>query len=149
MRFSRLFLSKFYRNNNQRNCYQNQSSRNLSAGHNVPDINTIHFDLLSKRKAIHAKTIPNTIERVKVTIPSSEKTGEKPGEIRINPNHPAARLPEIPEKTRNQVDLSFLLDKSIIIVTVTESFNSYKDFAQIDDVQILFENLYYNIYKRR
>lgn len=39
------------------------------------------------------------------------RTAEKsnPGEIRIKPNQPAAKFPQIPERTFNQEVLSFLL----------------------------------------
>lgn len=94
MRFIRLLLRKINSNDRQRNRYQNQCCRYLCSSNKIPKTGNIHLDHLSNIKDNHIKNIPKRTDFVKI------KTSEI--ETRDIANQPAARLPQIPDRTLNQ-----------------------------------------------
>lgn len=98
----------FVHDETQRYGDEHQSSRNLRARHERPNVKLIHrcLECLSKIKANIKNTIPSNADFVKTNTFPCVRGRENAGVMRIDPNHPAERLPQMPERTLCQERLS-------------------------------------------
>ncbi|NCP47528.1 hypothetical protein GW844_04050, partial [bacterium] len=103
----RTFLYKFDSNNYQSNGNQNQSSGNLSRSHYIPEILGVHFENRSNITANTKNSVLKANDLVKGRKLAGLEKSSNPGEIRINPNQAADKLPQIPETTLNVESLIF------------------------------------------